>query len=199
MARIGRITKVLKGIESYSYLMNGVAGIGKTTTVAEIGQKKFGMDGFLLLTLGAEPAPSHIGNLWNAEISEWDELEETVDTLVKEKNTDDYKNLKMIGIDSAGELFRLAEAQVIYEYNKTVSSQDKVKSINEAYGGFYRGQTRAIEIVSQLMSRLSKAGYSLFYIGHTKQKNKTDQMTGIEYEQVTSDMENKYFKVTFLF
>jgi glycosyltransferase involved in cell wall biosynthesis len=27
--------------------MNGVAGIGKTTTVSEIGQKKFGVDGFL--------------------------------------------------------------------------------------------------------------------------------------------------------
>ena len=192
MARIGKITKVLSGIESYSYLMNGVAGIGKTTTVCEIGQKKFGQDGFLLMTLGAEPEPSHIGNLWNVVIDEWDELEETIDTLIEERNTE-YKDLKMIGIDSTGELFRLAEAKVIEEYNRTVSSSDKVKSIQSAYGGFYRGQTRAIEIVSQLMSRLSKAGYSLFYIGHTKQKNKTDQMTGVEYEQVTSDMENKYF------
>ena len=79
MARIGKITKVLSGIESYSYLMNGVAGIVKTTTVCEIGQKKFGQDGFLLMTLGAEPEPSHIGNLWNVVIDEWDELEETID------------------------------------------------------------------------------------------------------------------------
>lgn len=190
--KIGRITKVLTGIESYTYLMNGVAGIGKTTTVSEIGQKKFGVDGFLLLTLGAEPSPSHIGNLWNAEIDEWEELMETTDALVEERDTE-YKDLKMIGIDSTGELFRIAEAEVIREYNKTVGASDRVKSIQGAYGGFYRGQVRAIELVSQLINKLSKANYSLFFIGHTKQKNKTDQMTGVEYEQVTSDMENKYF------
>ena len=68
------------------------------------------------MTLGAEPEPSHIGNLWNVVIDEWDELEETIDTLIEERNTE-YKDLKMIGIDSTGELFRLAEAKVIQEYN----------------------------------------------------------------------------------
>ena len=44
--------------------------------------------------------------------------EETIDTLIEERNTE-QKDLKMIGIDSTGELFRLAEAKVIEEYNRT--------------------------------------------------------------------------------
>ena len=192
--KVGKITKVLNGIESYSYLMNGVAGIGKTTTVCEIGQKKFGIDGFLLMTIGSEPEPSHIGNLWNVVINDWEELESTIDELIEYKDTD-YKDLKMIGFDSIGEIFRLAEEEVIREYNKTQDSGNKVKTINGAYGGFYRGNLRAIEIVIQLINKVEKAGYSRFFIGHTKQKNNVDALTGIEYQQITSDVESRYFNV----
>lgn len=193
MARIGMITKVSRGIESYTYLMNGVAGIGKTTTVCEIGQKKFGLYGFLLMTLGAEPKPKHIGNLWNDVVEDWDTLEEHIDDICDNKDSDDYKDLKMIGFDSIGELFRMAEARVVEEYNLSVKPADRVKTINGAYGGFQKGNNRAIDLVSSLIVKIENAGISMFFIGHTKQKNKTDLMTDLEYEQITSDVDNKYY------
>jgi hypothetical protein len=193
MARVGMVRKVSRGIESYTYLMNGVAGIGKTTTVCEIGVKKFGTDGFLLLTLGAEPEPDHIGNVWNDVIDTWDKLEEDTDDICNNKDTDDYKNLKMVGMDSIGELFRLAEAKVIEEYNLSVKPAERVKTINGAYGGFQKGNNRAIDLVSNIIIKLRKVGISIFFIGHTKQKNKTDLLTELEYEQITSDLDNKYY------
>lgn len=194
MGRIGKIRKVSKGIESYTYLMNGIAGIGKTTTVCELGIKKFGQYGFLLFTLGAEPEPDHIGNLWNEVVDEWDVLEEDIDTIIENKDTEDYKDLKMLGMDSIGELFRLAEKKVIEEYNKTITNpSDRVKTINGAYGGFQKGNNRAIDLVSNLIVKIRRAGLSIFFIGHTKQKNKTDLLTELEYEQITSDVDNKYY------
>lgn len=193
MARVGMITKVSKGIESYTYLMNGVAGIGKTTTVCEIGQKKFGTYGFMLMTLGAEPKPKHIGNLWNDYIDNWDKLDEDINDICNNKDSEDYKDLKMIGIDSIGELFRLAEAKVVEEYNLSVKPAERVKTINGAYGGFQKGNDRAIDLVSEMIIKLENAGISMFFIGHTKQKNKTDLLTDFEYEQITSDVNNKYY------
>ncbi|HDK7176539.1 TPA: AAA family ATPase [Clostridium botulinum] len=133
--KIGRIRQVKKDIASYTYLMNGVAGIGKTTTVCEIGQKEFGMDGFLLLTIGQEPEPEHIGNLWNERVEDWDDLEDVIETLCEYKN-EDYPDLKMIGIDSVDEIFRLAETKVIELHNKKVTNPtDKVDTIKKCFGG----------------------------------------------------------------
>ena len=209
MGRIGKIRKVSKGIESYSYLMNGIAGIGKTTTVCEIGMKKFGEDGFLLMTLGAEPEPDHIGGVWNAVYKDvyeydtisqtdkliktgWEQLNEDIDSIIAERNTE-YKDLRMIGIDSIGELFRLAETAVVEEYNATQKPADRVKTINEAYKGYSRGQNRVVDLVTNLLIKIKDANISPFFIGHTKQKNTTDIISGTEFEQITSDVETKYY------
>lgn len=210
MARIGRIRTVSKGIESYTYLINGIAGVGKTTTVCEIGLKKFGQDGFFLATLGAEPEPDHIGNIWNEVYKDiyetskitgkktlvktgWEWLNEDLDSIISERDTE-YKDLKMIGMDSIGELFRLCETYVVKEYNDSIKDpSDKVKTINEAYKGFSRGKNRVVDLVTNMIIKLKDANLSLFFIGHTKQKNGVDIITETEYEQITSDVETKYY------
>ncbi|HDK7194909.1 TPA: AAA family ATPase [Clostridium botulinum] len=191
--KIGTIRQVKKDIASYTYLMNGVAGIGKTTTVCEIGQKEFGIDGFLLLTIGQEPEPEHIGNLWNERAEDWDDLDDIIDTLCEYKK-EDYPNLKMIGIDSVDEIFRLAESKVIDLHNKKVTNPtDKVDTIKKCFGGFQAGENKVVDLVANTVFKLRDCGYSLFFIGHTKQKNKKDLMTDIEFEQVTSNLDNKYY------
>lgn len=210
MARIGRIRKVSTGIESYTYLMNGVAGIGKTTTVCNIGLKKFGQDGFFLMTLGAEPEPDHIGGIWNEVYKDeykydkrtekdvlvsmgWERMIEDLDAIIEERDTE-YKDLKMIGIDSIGELFSLAETFVIEEYNQTVTkTAERVKTINGAYGGYGRGKKRVIELVTKFLLKIKDANLSVFFIGHTKQKNTTDIFTETTFEQITSDIETAYY------
>lgn len=191
--QIGRIREVNKDIASYSYLMNGVAGIGKTTTVCEIGQMEYGVDGFLLLTIGQEPEPEHIGNLWNERAVDWDDLEEIIETICEYKD-EDYPKLRMIGIDSVDEIFRLAEQKVIELHNKKVTSPgDKISTVAAAFGGYQKGENKVVDMVATTLFKLRDYNISLFFIGHTKQKNKKDVMTDIEYEQITSNLDNKYY------
>lgn len=191
--KIGKIREVKVDLASYTYLMNGIAGIGKTTTVCEIGQKEFGVNGFLLLTIGEEPEPEHIGNLWNERAEDWDDLEEIIDVLVEDKDTE-YKELRMVGVDSVDEIFRLAEKHVINLHNKKVTNPlERIDTIKKAFGGFQAGENKVVDLVTTTLFKLRNAGISLFFIGHTKQKNKVDQLTETEFEQITSNLDNKYY------
>lgn len=191
--KIGKIREVKVDLASYTYLINGVGGIGKTTTVCEIGQKEFGVDGFLLLTIGKEPEPEHIGNLWQETAEDWDDLEEIIDTLIEDKITE-YPNLRMIGIDSVDEVFRLAEEKVVELHNKkVVNPTDKIETIGQAFGGFQRGNNKVVDLVTSTLFKLKENGISIFFIGHTKQKNKIDQLSEVEFEQITSNLDNKYY------
>ena len=191
--KIGKIREVKMSIGNYSYLINGIAGVGKTTTVTEIGQKEFGVDGFLLLTIGQEPEPVHIGNVWNERAKDWDDLKDIIDTICQYKN-EDYPDLKMIAIDSVDEVFRLAEAKVIELHNKKlINPSDRISTIKSAFGGYQAGENKVVDMVSSTLFKLRDIGISLFFIGHTKQKNKKDQMLDIEFEQITSNLDNKYY------
>ena len=190
--KLGNKTEVKVDIASYNYLINGVGGIGKTTTVAEIGQKLFGEDGYMHLTIGKEPAPNHIGGLWSEVADTWDDLEEIIDEIVEYKS--DYPKLRMVGIDSTDELYRVCEEKVVEMHNKSVTDVKKrVKSIAGAFGGYQAGNNKAVDLVTNLLFKLNKVGVSLFFIGHSKQKTKEDPVTGVSYEIITSTLDNKYY------
>lgn len=191
--QIGAIREVKLDLASYSYLINGVAGVGKTTTVTEIGQKEYGVDGYLLLTIGQEPEPDHIGNVWQERATDWDDLEEIIETICEYKD-EDYPKLRMVGIDSVDEVFRLAEQKVIELHNKKVTNlADKATTIKSCFGGFQAGENKVLDLVSTTLFKLRDYGISPFFIGHTKSKNKKDQMLDIEFEQITSNLDNKYY------
>jgi nitrogenase subunit NifH len=110
--KVGKKTQVKVDFASYSYLLNGIPGIGKSTMAVEVGQKIYGEDGLLLLTVGQEPKPDHIGNVLTERATDWDDLEEIIESLVEYKE-EDYPDLKVIAIDTVDEVFRLAEAKVV--------------------------------------------------------------------------------------
>lgn len=191
--RIGRITEVKRNFTDYNYLLNGIGGIGKTTMLAEIGMKLCGTDGLLLLSIGREPLPDHLGGVWNERAKDWDDLEEIIETIIEYKN-EDYPNLKMVGIDSTDELFRLAEAKVVALHNESVDNPSKmVKTVGAAFGGFQKGENKVIDIVTELIFKLNDIGIKLFFIGHTKKKAQKDLATDIEYELLTSNIDSKYY------
>ena len=190
--KLGHKTEVKVDIANYNYLINGIGGIGKTTTVAEIGQKLFGEDGYMHLTIGKEPKPDHIGGLWNEVADTWDDLKEIIDEIVKYKS--DYPKLRMVGIDSTDELYRICEEKVVEMHNDSVVDVKKrVKSIAAAFGGYQAGNNKAVDLVTNLLFKLNTVGVSLFFIGHSKQKTKEDPVTGISYEIITSTLDNKYY------
>jgi len=190
--KVGVRKEIKVDFANFSYLLDGIAGIGKTTMAYEIGRKLYGEDGFLLLTIGQEPLPEHLGGILNDRANDWAELEQIVDELVEYRDTD-YKNLKLIGIDTVDELFRLGEEEAVSIYNASVIPEKRVKSISQAFGGFQKGENKVVDLAITTIFKLRNAGYGIFFIGHTKVKNKKDLMTDIEFEQLTSNLDAKYY------
>jgi len=190
--KVGKRKEVKIDFANYSYLLDGIAGIGKSTLVYEVGKTLYGEDGVMILTVGQEPEPDHLGGVLSDRAETWEDLKEMVEDLTKYRN-EDYKDLRIIAIDTVDELFRLAEEEVVNTFNASVVPEKRVKSIKQAYGGFQAGENRVVDLVVTDLFKLRDAGFCLFFIGHTKQKNKKDMMTDIEFEQLTSNLEAKYY------
>lgn len=154
--KIGKKTTVATDFADYSYMLNGIAGIGKTTTSVEIGQKLYGEDGVLLLTVGEEPKPEHMGNVLNEVAKDWKDFAEIIKLLIKYKN-EDYPELRMISIDTSNEVFRLAEDYLVSEYNNANPTK-KVSSIKAAYGGFQAGENLVVDLVIRTIFPLRNVG-----------------------------------------
>lgn len=191
---IGKVYEMSTSFKDYSYIINGVGGIGKTTLSYEIGKAITGNNkGTLVLTIGSENVPTHINGLYGDTASDFPTLMKYAKELAKDRKTE-YSDTQFICIDSLDELFRVAENYVVAEYNNTPNGKEKpAKSISGAYGGYQKGENRVIDLVIKVCDILKKAGYQMIFIGHTKIKNGTDPLTGVVYEQLTCNLDNKYY------
>jgi len=191
---IGKIYEMSTSFKDYSYIINGVGGIGKTTLAYELGKITTGSNkGTFVLTIGEENIPDHIDGLYGDVVSSFPALMKYVQELSRNRNTE-CSETKFICIDSLDELFRIAENYVVTEYNSTPKGKDNpAKSISAAYGGFQKGENRVVDLVIRLYGTLKKAGYKMIFIGHTKVKNETDALTGVVYEKLTCNIDNKYY------
>lgn len=193
MARkFGKNYEMSTRFADYSYIINGVGGIGKTTMAYEIGKQITGNnEGTFIITLGEEPAPEHIPNAFGDVAPNF----KTFISIVKElcENKAEYPYTKFIAFDSMDELCRITEQYVIDEWNATCDIKDRAKSISQAYKGFQKGENRTIDLMLGCLGKLKKAGYRFIEIGHTKIKVKEDPISGISYEQLTCNLDNKYY------
>ena len=188
MARkYGHTYRLSKNFEDYSYIINGIGGIGKTTMIYEIGKLITGSnEGTFIITCGVENKPKHIDDAPDFK---------TFTDIVKElcENKAEYPYTKFIGLDSMDEFARITENYVVAEWNKTCDINDRAKSISQAYKGFQKGESRACDLMLQQIMKLQNAGYSLLLVGHTKTKLKEDVITKIQFEQLTCNLDNKYY------
>lgn len=199
MARkVGKINQLSTRFEDYSYFINGVAGVGKTTLAYEIGKYITGSnEGTMIITCGREPAPKHINGAFYDVAPTFKDFV----SLVKELTTNraEYPHTKFIAIDSADEFVRIAEAYVVKEWNDSIDPTDKdakrkfAKSIKQAYGGFQAGEKRVKDLLVTYLGKLEDAGYKFIEIGHTKTKTTEDIFSGVSYEQITCNLDNQYY------
>lgn len=186
---------------AYNLALIGQSGIGKTTIIKEYCEKLAGEDGYIFLELGKEDGADAIAGINYINCPDWDsDFDENtnsigfstiIDDIVDNKSTD-WLDLKVVVIDTYDELFAIAEPKVIAMHNKE-NPNKRVKTIKAAFGGFQAGEDKAIEIVLDALWSLKRVGVSFIVIGHTKTKNVTDTVTGEEYQQLTSNMPQKYF------
>lgn len=193
MARkFGKITKMSEKFEDYSYIINGVGGIGKTTLVYEIGKIITGSDeGTFIITCGGENKPKHIPGAFGDVAPDFKTFKEIVKELCDNKK--EYPNTKFVAIDSLDEYARIVENAVVAEWNAQCDISERAKSIAQAYKGYQKGESRACDLMIQQVVKLQDAGYSIIEIGHTKTKMKEDVITKVQFEQLTCNLENKYY------
>ena len=193
MARkYGTINKMSEKFEDYSYIINGVGGIGKTTLVYEIGKIITGSnEGTFIITCGGENKPKHIPGAFGDVAPDF----KTFCAIVKElcDNKAEYPDTRFVAIDSLDEYARLAENFVVAEWNATCDINERAKSIAQAYKGYQKGENRACDLMIQQVIKLQNAGYSILEIGHTKTKLKEDVITKVQFEQLTCNLDNKYY------
>lgn len=199
--KFGRKNEIKINPLAYNFMLIGESGIGKTTIIKEYCEKLAGPDGYMFLETGKEDGQDAIEGINYITCDEWDgDYNETLNTMgfatfiddVVENKASDWPDLKVVVIDTLDELFSIAEPEVIRMHNKE-NPNKRVKSIKAAFGGFMAGEDKAIEIVEEKLWSLKKVGVSFVIIGHTKNRNQTDPITGEDYMQLTTNMPQRYF------
>ena len=199
--KYGKKNEVKLNPLAYNLALIGESGIGKTTVIKKYVEKLAGEDGYMFLEVGKEDGADAISGINYLNCPEWDkEYDEDTNSIgfntfvedVVDNRSTDWKNLKVVVVDTYDELFAIAEPEVIAMHNKENPSK-RVKSIKAAFGGFQAGEDKAIEIVLDRLWALKSVGVSFVVIGHTKTRNVTDPVTGEDYMQLTTNMSQRYF------
>lgn len=200
--KVGKKNKVSLNLLHYNVALIGQAGIGKTTIMKEYCERLAGEDGYLFLECGKEDGNDAINGLNYVSVIDWDSdydeeentigFETLIDDIVNNRTSDDWKDLKVIVVDTIDELFNIADQETIEMHNHD-NPNKKVKSINAAFGGYGHGQDKTIEILIDKLWSLKRVGVSFCVIGHVKNRNVEDVETGDDYQVLTTNISQKYF------
>lgn len=205
---------------SYNIMLLGTPKVGKTTVIKEFCENLAGEDGYLFFEFGTERGADAIEGINHVNIPMWDEdstglfgeelerererMEETneaffgevVEDIINNKNTE-YPDLKVVVWDTYDHLITIAEEEAVRLWNKDCRKNGHpekcTNSINGAWGGFGKGEKKAMELMTDVMSAMRKVGVATIIIGHVKNKDVTDVVTGETYQTLTSDQQQNYF------
>lgn len=176
---------------NHTYITRDYIVTHNTTIAKEMCEKLVGDEGYLHLDIGRECGADAIQGIVTEPIEDWEKLTEVVDDIVENKETE-YPKLQVVICDTLDELILLAEAEAIRLHN--IKNPDKrADTINSAWGGFGKGQDKAIELMLNVIWELKKVGVSTLIIGHVKRSDILDPITQETYSKLTSDAQQRYF------
>lgn len=186
---------------SYNIGLIGESGIGKTTIIKEMCEKLVGEDGYRFLECGKEDGADGIDGInylncpeWSMDYDEYTNsigFEDFVDDVVEHKSTE-YPDLKTVVVDTYDQLIEIAKPEVIRMHNAE-HPEKPVKSIKAAFGGYMSGEDKATEIVLDKLWELKSVGVHFIIIGHVKQRQQEDVVTGQTYTSLTTNMSMRDF------
>ena len=195
MAKFGKKSVVSNNIWNYNIGILGESGVGKTTLMYNVCNKLVGDDGYILLNIGKEDGVKCIDGIVYEDVPNYKAWNEITKDIIDNKKTD-YPNMKIIVIDTLDQLFEIAEPEVIRKWNNdTATKKDftPAKTLNQACGGFGRGEDAVIDLLLNRIWELKKVGVAFFYTGHTKRREIEDAITGQTYSSLTTNMMQRYF------
>ena len=201
MGKYGQKNHVKLDPLAYNICLLGESKVGKTTLIKEVCEKLAGSDGYMFLECGQERGADAIEGISYINCPEWqmdyDELtnsagfEDVCDDIIDNKTTD-YADLKVVIIDTYDQLINLAEDESKRLWNRD-NPDKRTNSINAAWGGFGKGEKKAIELMFNKIAELRSVGVSTIIIGHIKTKDISDHVSGETYQILTSDQQQNYF------
>ena len=191
MAKFGKKNKVSLNPLDANICLLGLPKIGKTTICKEMAEKLVGEDGYLFLEMYRENGAKYSENIVYEDVPDWDTFVEIVDDIIDNRTTD-YRDLKVVFIDTIDNALQLAEQESIRLWNKE-NPQKRTSAINAAWGGYMKGQDKAMELLQEQLFRLRTVGVAFTVIGHVRQTTITDPITNESYQQITSDVSQRYF------
>ena len=191
MGKFGKRTHVSLNPLDCSLIFLGSPKIGKTTLMKEVAEKTVGEDGYLFLEMFRENGAEKIEGIMAEPIETWSKFNEVVTDIEENKETD-YKDLKVVFIDTWDNAILLAEKEALRLWNKN-NPENRSDNINQAYSGWQRGQEKAAELLDEMKFRLEQVGIKVSIIMHIKNKEVADPVTEKTYQQVTADVSQKYF------
>lgn len=173
-------------IGSYIHYWRGIKKSGKTTLFYELVKKQYGdLNKGLLIAIGNEIGYQALDGLVYVETPTWADLIEVVEDLTENKQDNEFK---VIGLDTADELIKLAQQEVVRLNRKKTGN---TAEFNACFGGFGAPRAKVNELVDDVLARLRSAGYGLIIIGHTKIKD-VHEKNGDTYQKLGSNLSEDY-------
>ena len=174
--------KVTADFTRFVYTIAGRPKSGKTSLVYKTIKEKFGnVDSLLLVAF--EQGYGALDGINAIDIEDFSDFVDLVDELVEEKDNVPYKT---IALDTVDIMQDLAIPYVVKKASKQDGKAYK-KLIDIPWGG---GWNMLSEEISSAVTKLQKAGYSLFFLTHDKDKS-FETRDGLKYDKTTLSLTGK--------
>ena len=187
------VTKITADISNLTIYLRSTKKFGKTTLFRDVILEKYGDPSYgLLVGVGAEYGYKMLDGLNATQVETWDDVIELKNWLISENGKEHH--IKIVAFDTGDELTLLADAKTIRLSNRE-NPQKPVRSIKAAMGGYTAGEKySANNLIKPMISELSKAGFGVWVIAHTKLKTIKDKGALDEdgYMQLTSNLAADY-------
>lgn len=195
-----KINKVKADLRSYPpYIIMGQPKVGKSTLFRDLVLLNYDNPAKgLLISMGQEEGFLALDDLNYEEAKVWDEYEDEngnrglvqiIDEVIETQGTEDQ--IEMVAFDTFDELVEVAILQVYEEHREQHGKYPK--SLNEALGGYQRGQKRVVDLIKGQIERLRRAKIAVFILAHTKVKVQSDILSGQEYELITNNLASTFY------
>ena len=188
MARKPKINEVKVDLASYRHYWRGIKKVGKTTLFRDLISTLYNGDlsNGLLISIGNEDGYKALDGLYYDVAPNWQELDDIVNDLIENKEENNYK---FVCFDTVDELISIGQKEIIRLHTR--EKGQKPSGFMGCFGGYNEPKRRLTALIDGVMTRLSRAGYGLIWIGHTKYKD-IEEKDGTKYQMLTSNLTNDY-------